>query len=343
MNTPIAGYDFARLLALLGLLATALITAPIPDFEAGGFELRHLILGQLHSFIRGGVIATFLLLGGVGISLRIQQSRTTDDVHRITDSRKRLIRRAALLMVVGIGCNLIFPIDLLLSSYGGYILFGALLLTVSNRWLWSLASACVIIRFALVFLVLHKMYSLKMLEESWVTPHVFGFSVGDMIYNLLSDGLYSLSYWSVFLLMGMWLGRQEVPFPIARRNLFLRAMVIALVTSCVLLVLLSTTVWSRYSSGSDSIPTWWQMVTGVIISFLNGGGAALAIIMGSLRLIEKCPDAKWTKPFIATRRFARLFSVAHLVRSGSSEVLQVREKQKLSCLDHGIAGAGRYK
>ncbi len=304
MNTPVAGYDFARLLALFGLLIAALITVPIPDFETGDIELRHIILGQLHSFIRGGALETFLLLGGVGISLRTQQSRTTDDAHSITDSRKRLIRRAALLMVVGIGCNLIFPTNLL-SSYGGYILFGALLLTVSNRWLWSLASACVIIRFALVFLMLHEIYSLEMIEESWGTPHVFGFSVGGMIYNLLSLELYSLFYWSVFLLMGMWLGRQEVPFPRERRNLLFRAMGIALVTSCVLSVLLSTTVWSRYSS--DSILTWWQMGTGLIIGFLGGVGISLAIILGSLSLIEKCPDAKWTKPFIATGQFARLF------------------------------------
>lgn len=303
MNTPIVGYDFARSLALFGLLIAAFIPVPIPDFETD-IELRHIILGQLHSFIRGGAMTTFLLLGGVGISLRTQQSRTTDDAHRITDSRKRLIRRAALLMVVGIGCNLILPTNLL-SSYGGYILIGVLLLTVSNRWLWSLASACVIISFALVFLMLHDIFSREMLEESWGTPYVFGFSVGGMIYNLLSFELYSLFYWSVFLLIGMWLGRQEVPFPRERRNLLLRAMVIALVTSCVLLVLLSSTVWSRHSL--DSIVTWWQMGTGLIIGFLGGGGIAIAIVMGSLSLIEKYPDAKWTKPFIATGRLARLF------------------------------------
>ena len=304
MNTCIAGYDFARLLALFGLLATALITAPIPNFEAGGFELRHLILGQLHSFIRGGVIATFLLLGGVGISLQTQQSRPTDDTPSITDSRKRLIRRAALLMVVGIGCNLIFPIDLLLSSYGGYILIGALLLRVSNRWLWSLASACVIISLALAFLMFHDIFSLEM-RAGRDTHYFFGFSVQDMIYNLFSGGLYSLFFWSVFLLMGMWLGRQEVPFPKERRNLLFRAMAIALVASCVLLALLIGAVWlpGRFESISPS----WGMVTGVIIGFSAGGGTALAIIMGSFRLIEKCPEAKWTKPFIAMGRFARLF------------------------------------
>ena len=304
MSARIAGYDFARSLALFGLLATALITAPIPDFETGEFELYHIILGQLHSFIRGGAITTFLLLGGVGISLRTQQSRTTDNAHRITDSRKRLIRRAALLMVVGIGCSLVLPTNLL-SCYGGYILIGALLMTVSNRWLWSLASACVIISFALVFLMLHEIFSREMLEESWGTPYVFGFSVEGMIYNLLSFELYSLFYWSVFLLIGMWLGRLEVPFPRERRNLLLRAMVIALVTSCVLLVLLSSTVWSRYSF--DSIVTWWDMGAGLIIGFLAGGGTAIAIVMGSLSLIEKYPDAKWTKPFIATGQFVRLF------------------------------------
>ena len=305
MNTPIVGYDFARSLALFGLLIAAFIPVPnvFPDFEAGDFELHHIILGQLHSFIRGGALETFLLLGGVGISLRTQQSRTTDDAHRITDSRKRLIRRAALLMVVGIGCNLVFPTNLL-SSYGGYILIGALLLTVSNRWLWSIASACVIISFALVFLMLHDIFSREMLE-SRDTHYVFGLSVGGMIYNLLSFELYSLFYWSVFLLIGMWLGRQRVPFPRERRNLLLRAMVIALVTSCVLLVLLSSTVWSRYSS--DSIVTWWQIGTGLITSFLGGGGIAIAIVMGSLSLIEKYPEAKWTKPFIATGRLARLF------------------------------------
>ena len=304
MNTPITGYDFARSLALFGLLIAAFIPVPIPDFETGDFELHHIILGQLHSFIRGGAIETFLLLGGVGISLRTQQSRTTDDAHRITDSRKRLIRRAALLMVVGIGCNLILPTNLL-SSYGGYILIGALLLTVSNRWLWSLASACVIISVALVFLMLHNIYSLEMLEESRGTHIVFGLSVEGMIYNLLSFEIYSLFYWSVFLLIGMWLGRQRVPFPREQRNLLLRAMVIALVTSCVLLVLLSSTVWSHYSS--DSIVTWWDMGAGLIIGFLAGGGTAIAIVMGSLSLSEKYPDAKWTKPFIATGRLARLF------------------------------------
>ena len=308
MNTPITGYDFARSLALFGLLIAACIPVPnvFPDFEAGDFELHHIILGQLHSFIRGGAITTFLLLGGVGISLRTQQSRTTDDAHRITDSRKRLIKRAALLMVIGIGCNLILILPTnLLSSYGGYILIGVLLMTVSNRWLWSLASMCVIISFASVFLMLHGIFSREMLEGSWGTPYVFGFSVGDMIYNLLSGGLLSMCHWSVFLLIGMWLGRLEVPFPRERRNMLFRAMVIALVTSCVLLVLLSSTVWSRHSL--DSIVTWWQMGAGLIIGFLAGGGTAIAIVMGSLRLIEKYPEAKWTKPFIATGRLARLF------------------------------------
>ena len=303
MNRRIAGYDFARSLALFGLLITALITVPIPDFEAGDFELHHIILGQLHSFIRGGAITAFLLLGGVGLSLRTQQFRTTEDAHRITDSRKRLIRHAALLMVVGIGCNLILPTNLL-SSYGGYILFGALLLTVSNRWLWSLASACVILSFASVFLMLYGIFSREMLE-SRDTHYVFGLSIEDMIYNLFSGELLSLFYWSVFLLIGMWLGRQEVPFPRERRNLLLRPMGIGLVTSCVLLVLLSSTVWWRLSS--DSILTWWQMGTGLIVSFLAGAGVSLAIIMGSLRLIEKYPDAKWTRPLIATGRLARLF------------------------------------
>ena len=54
MHTRIAGYDFDRSLALFGLV--------LANFSHGDFYL-------LDTLIQGGTVATFLVLGGVGVSL----------------------------------------------------------------------------------------------------------------------------------------------------------------------------------------------------------------------------------------------------------------------------------
>ena len=97
MNTRIAGYDLARSLALFGLV--------VANFSG---DVEHADFYWLHSFIQERTIATFLVLGGVGISLLKQRDQRTNDAHRSADSRKRLVRRAAFLLVVGICCNLIW-------------------------------------------------------------------------------------------------------------------------------------------------------------------------------------------------------------------------------------------
>ena len=86
MDRRIAGYDFARSLAVFGLVVANFSG----DVEHDDFYRR------LHTFIQEGAIATFLVLGGVGISLLKQRDQRTNAAHRSADSRKRLIKRAAL-------------------------------------------------------------------------------------------------------------------------------------------------------------------------------------------------------------------------------------------------------
>ncbi len=275
MSTRVAGYDFARSLALFGLVVVIFI----PQVGAEDFDLHHFIQGQLRSFMHGEAIATFLLLAGVGLSLRTQQFRATDDAHRFAEDRKRLIRRAALLMVVGICCNLILPTNLL-SSYGGYILIGALLLTVSNRCLWSLVSVCILLSFAFIFLMIASF------DHVWAThrdhDHYLS-KVDDIIHRLSSSGLHSLFSWLVFLLIGLWLGRQDVHFPRERRNILLGGMV--LVTGCTLWVIVFRAVWLTRSF--DPVVPDWGLATRFMFAmsadFLIKAGLSLVIIMGVSR------------------------------------------------------------
>ena len=99
-----------------------------------------------------GATTVFLVLAGIGVSLLKQRDQITKDTRESTDSRKRLIKRAAFLLATGICLNLIWQEDVL-RFYGISIAIGALLLTVSNRWLWSLVFVCVAIYVVCVFFV----------------------------------------------------------------------------------------------------------------------------------------------------------------------------------------------
>ena len=119
--------------------------------------------------------------------------------------------------------------------------------------------------------------------------------------------------WAAFLLIGMWLGRKEVQNPKTRRNVFFGGFAITLVSECVSWLLLRCAIWLEFRPDvSVSIDAVWLLLF-TLSYFPARGGSAIAIIGGSLMLTEKYPDAKWTKPFIATGQLALTLYIAHLV------------------------------
>ena len=204
MQTRIAGYDLARALALFGLVVANV---------SHNVDVHIYLLDTL----RGGATITFLILGGVGISLLKQRHKRTNDAHRSADSRKRLIKRAAALLVVGIWCNVIWH-DNFLCFYGICIAIGALLLTVSNRWLWPLAFIFVSIWTVFTFWIFdrYKIINeiIRNLEALWDSNP---WTVEGMVFRLYVSRFHWIFYWTAFLLIGMRFGRQEVPSPKCER------------------------------------------------------------------------------------------------------------------------------
>lgn len=321
MQTRIAGYDFARSLALFGLM----VPNVSPDVENITFTLYYVIKLRLHSLMQGGAVPAFLLLGGVGVSLLTQQVRLTNDVRRIADSRKRLIRRAAFLLLVGICCNLIWQTGFL-GFYSIYIVIGALLLTVSNRWLWLLA--CMFVLISIIFTVLVHGYFdyYEAIRNQDVLRDTNPWTVKGIVFRLYLNGFGSSCSWAVFLLIGMWLGRQNVHHPRARRTMFFGGITVVLVAECALWLLVFGALWLPYSFYSVmAVPEQGIgtiLILTRLVDFFARCGTAIAIIAGSLMLTEKHPDAKWTKPFIATGQLALTLYVLHLaIGMGLSKVL----------------------
>ena len=321
MNTRIAGYDFARSLALFGLVVAYF-----------SHSVGHIDFYWLHDFIQGGAIVAFFGLGGVGISLLKQRDQRTNDAHRFTDSRKRLIKRAASLLVVGICCNLIWHTNFL-CRYSICIIIGALLLTISNRWLWLLAFVFVAIYVVFMFLILDYSEIFRN-WEAWSNSDLW--TVEGMLSRLHVSGVHLIFFWTGFLMIGIWLGRQEIPSPKVRKTMFFGGIAVALLLCApsvlihyapsllryVLFVLSRPSLADTSGSGIDSI-----LILLTLFHIFAICGAATAIIGGSLMLTERYPDAKWAKPFIATGQLVLTLYVAHLaIGMGLLEALAVSDK-----------------
>ena len=126
MNTRIVGYDFARSLAVFGMVTVNF------NIVMGTDKVRHHWLRQVIGLFEGRAAVTFVVLAGIGLSLLTQRAQITNGAHGIRDSRKQLLKRAAFLFVVGLCYTPIWQADIL-HFYGIYIAAGTLLLTASNR------------------------------------------------------------------------------------------------------------------------------------------------------------------------------------------------------------------
>ena len=315
MQSRIAGYDFARSLALFGLVVGNFIHS----VDHTGFYL-------LDTLTQGGTIATFLVLGGIGVSLLAQRGRTTNDAHGFTDGRKRLIRRGASLLVVGICCNVIWRVNFL-CFYSICIAIGALLLTVSNRWLWSFAFIFVLIWVVLAFLMFDYYKVIDEFNRHWEEFQEGNpWKVEGVVFRVYLYSFHVIFSWAAFLLIGMWLGRQDVHFRRVRRNVFFGG-IAALVLACAYWLLMFYVWVPSRPSLADLPSTSFVLLQFTPLNIFATYGITAVIIGGSLMLTERYLDAKWTRPFLATGQLALTLYVAHLaIGMGLLKVLGVLDK-----------------
>ena len=211
------------------------------------------------------------------MSLLKQRDQITKDTRESTDSRKRLIKRAAFLLATGICLNLIWQEDVL-RFYGISIAIGALLLTVSNRWLWSLVFVGVAISVVCIFLWHYFFYEIFRNLETLQNSDPW--TVQGMLFRAFLNGFFFIFVWIVFLLIGMWFGRQDVRHPRTRWTVFFGGVVVALVAKCALwlglfdIPQLSGTIFELLELDIEDI---LLLLLPIGFFFINGG-TAIAII-----------------------------------------------------------------
>jgi len=205
-RTP--GIDVARALAILGMV---LVNYRM-KLEVGGRGPDWLV--WLSDRLDGRASALFVVLAGVGVSLRSARARQ-DPRQYLAFERRALLKRALVLFVAGIGNMHLWEWDIL-HFYGLFLATAALLLNVRGPVLWVLVGM-----FCAFTSLLHIVFNYDHDLDFW-TP------VGALS-TVLFNGVHPFFPWMAFLLVGMWVGRLDLTDRRTRRWLLAVAFAIAFV------------------------------------------------------------------------------------------------------------------
>jgi uncharacterized membrane protein YeiB len=299
----IIGYDLARALAILGMVLVHF--SLVMSFA----RLAESPLGRVVSALDGRAAATFVVLAGVGLTLRSQRAAGTDDAGAVRSVRATLIRRGIFLLVVGF-LNLIIWEGDILRVYGVSLLLAPWLLRARDRTLWVVALLFVA-TFIGLFCVLdfsrHWDWAAMEYRALW-TP-------GGAVRNLFFDGFRSVFPWTGLLVFGMWLGRRDLQIASVRRR-FLAAgvgMVAAAEVASRVVIRLALSAESAlkpeeasYLFGTESMPP-------LPLFLISAVGAAVAVIAASVGVAQRFPTALLMRAMVATGQLAFTWYVAHIV------------------------------
>lgn len=200
-RSRLAALDVARYLAFVGMALVNFRIVAEPS-QNGGYATL------VTNALEGRAAALFVVLAGIGISLS-------------QASRYLLLRRAAFLFVIGMLNMTIFDADIL-HFYAFYFLVAVLFLKASDRALLIGAiMICAISLLAILSLDYERGWDWQTYSyaDFWTLPGFFRHSV--------FNGWHPVFPWSAFLLIGMWVGRQQLADPALQWKLLIVGSVIA--------------------------------------------------------------------------------------------------------------------
>ncbi len=300
----ISGYDFARAIAIFGMVVVhfILVLARNQDLDtAGSYFLLELLDGR--------AAALFVVLAGIGVTLRGNSAIASSDRNKLRKVQVTLVRRGVFLLAAGFLNLAIWPGDIL-RVYGVSLLLAPWLLTASKRQL-----LCIAATFVGVFIVLMGLFDYER-HWDWNTMSYHDLWTADgLLRNLFYNGFRSVFPWTGILIFGMWLGRTDARAPEARRKMLVWGVGVWVTAEALSKLLLASAL--QPASGMDAETAHALLGTGSMpplpLFLLSSCGASVAIIALSLMLAETAPTSRFVKALVDTGRLAFTWYVAHIV------------------------------
>ena len=288
-RTP--GIDVARALAVFGMVVVN-YQSKIDAAQSGPGWLV-----WATERLEGRAAALFVLLAGIGISLRSKRARENPRIY-LGYERTALLKRAGVLLLVGFLILHIWEWDIL-HCYGLYLTFAAVLLNVRGRWLGLLSLAFVAGQIAL-----HLRFAYHIDLEFWTLQG----AVSDLLFN----GLHPVFPWMAFLLTGMWIGRHDLNDKALRRRLLVGGVVAAGVGEALSAVAArAPRLLGLTEDGLAWLSTWPRPPHPMFV--LAAGGTAIALIAACVEVTQTRPGRRWVVALTATGQLAFTLYVAHVI------------------------------
>ncbi len=299
----ILGYDVARSMAMLGMIVVhfGLVMAMDQGRPAWSAWILHGLDGR--------AAATFVVLAGVGLTLRSRRAVAARDDRAIGPVRRALIRRGAFLLAMGFVNLLVWPGDIL-RVYGVSLMVAASLVDASDRRLLGVALGF-ILGFLALLLVLdyetHWDWSTMTYHRLW-TP-------SGVVRNLFYDGFRSVFPWTGLLIFGMWLGRRDLQDRAVNARVVLAAVATSAMAGLVSWCLVES--FRAHPRGMDDATIkalfGTESMPPLPLFLLSAGGAAVAVIALCVRAAEAWPVAPWVAPLAAMGQMALTWYVLHIL------------------------------
>ena len=290
-SNRIIGYDFARGVAIIGMVFVNFKTVMVAETDAFLYQILELLSGK--------AAALFVVLAGVGITLMYQSAKRKNDPSKIKQVKISLLKRSIFLFVVGLSYYFIWPADIL-HYYGLYLPIGILFLSVSRKWL-QISSLLIIIGYSILMLFFNY-------ETGWdwnSLEYTDFFTVNGFFRNLFLNGFHPVLPWIAFLLIGIWIGRLNFHDKKTRKRATIFSLLTFIVFKSISIFLVdilsqlspSETTDIEYFLGTTPMPPLFFYMT-------TASSLAVLIISISIYFSEKLSHTLFVKQMVSTGQLA---------------------------------------
>lgn len=294
------GLDFARCIAVLGMV---LVNFTYMMDEGDSPDWLLFLIGC----VQGRAAAIFVVLAGAGISLLSSRARNERSVELFREVRRVLLKRAVFLLVLGISLISVWPADIL-HFYALYIAFAVLMLSASSRVLWASALASMV-----AFVIMFFLFDY---DAAWTTEGEYrGFwTVAGTMQRMFFNGYYPFFPWTAFLLVGMWLGRQNLGGRKRLNQLLWISAVVAILAQVLSWYLTGLSEFVDIEEAQSDMTFWsTDPFPPGPLYIISSTGIAFVVILLSQKLTLAFSTTFLTRIFVVTGQMALSVYVAHAV------------------------------
>lgn len=300
MKKRIIGIDVARALAVIGMI--------IVNFKVVFGENGDSWLKSFAHLFDGKAAATFVVLAGIGLALMTNSAIKEQNQEKLKRARKRIIKRAIFLFVVGLSYIWIWSADIL-HFYGIYML--VTLLFISSPPKTILIGS---IGLMLLYPILIMLFEYETGWDFAVLEYTDFWTFNGFFRNLFYNGFHPVLPWTAFMLFGLWYGRQNL-----HDDRFIKKSLWVSLGVFITIQALSIGLIQFISKGSPKAIEGLTPLLGtepmppMPIYMINGISISIVIISFCILLAKRYEKSKIINALNKTGQLALTFYVAHVI------------------------------